>query len=142
MTTLDSQMVDRPGCPAGKDGGVTPELQRRLQAITARYRELASELAEVRVIASRSLARRLHRCGKPNSACTKDPPPLHGPYWHLTAKVAGKTVKRRLSEDEAANYQEWIASDRRLRAIAAELRKVGQDIIELTSGAQRQASKV
>lgn len=98
----------------------------------ARYEALAGELASVGVIASGSLAFRSHRCGKANCACMADPPRPHGPYWHLTTKVAGKTVNRRLSENEASAYQEWIANDRRLRALIDELRAVAREVIELT----------
>lgn len=51
-------------------------------------------------------------------------------------------MNRRLSEEEAANYQESIANDRRPRGIVEELRTVDQDIIELTLDAQRQGSRV
>ncbi|MGH2669647.1 MAG: DUF6788 family protein [bacterium] len=128
---------------AGKDGAVTgEELNSRLAARTTRYRELVGELANIGVIASGSLALRSHRCGKANCACGKEPPRLHGPYWHLTTKVAGKTVNRRLSDQDAASYQEWIANDRRLRSIVDELRSVGQDVIELTLASNTKASRV
>ncbi len=132
-----------PGDAADKDGGVTGESPTsRLAASTARDEALAAELARVGVISSGSLALRAHRCGKANCACVADPPRPHGPYWHLTTKVAGKTVNRRLTEVEAAAYQEWIANDRRLRALIEELRIVAQDVIELTLADARAASKV
>ena len=97
-----------------------------------RYEALAGELATVGIIASGSLAFRSHRCGKANCACMANPPRLHGPYWHLTTKVAGKTVNRRLSESEASAYPEWIANDQRLRALIEELRTAAREVIELT----------
>ena len=51
-------------------------------------------------------------------------------------------MNRRLTEVEAAAYQEWIANDRRLRALIEELRIVAQDVIELTLADARAASKV
>jgi hypothetical protein len=116
--------------------------QERLAAREARYRQLATELASIGPIASGSLALRPHRCGKPNCACGADPPRLHGPYWHLTAKVEGKTVNRRLNTDEAELYQTWIANDRRLRSLTDEMRSVAQEIIELTLAAARADAKV
>jgi len=106
--------------------------EERLAACEERYREIARELSTIGIVASGSLARRSHRCGKPNCACQADPPRPHGPYWHWTAKVAGKTVNKRLSDQEAAYYQEWIANDRRLRELIAQLRTVAQEAIELT----------
>ena len=115
---------------------------RQLDKARARYEVLAAELSEIGVIASGSLALRSHRCGKANCACMAKPPRLHGPYWHLTTKVAGKTVNRRLTEVEAATYQEWIDNDRRLRALVEELRRVGQEVIELTLAERSRAAKV
>ena len=110
---------------------MTKSLESRLRASMARDEALASQLADVGVVASGSLARRSHRCGKPNSACMADPPRPHGPCWHLTAKVASRTVNRRLSEDEAQAYSEWIANDRHLRALIDERRGAAQEVIEL-----------
>jgi hypothetical protein len=109
----------------------TKTTYERLAAVERRYRTLAAELAEIGYIASGSLASRYNSCGKPNCACHGDPPAKHGPYWHFTAKVGGKTVNRRLSEREAAAYSEWIANDRRLRALVEELRAVAHEAIEL-----------
>lgn len=90
-----------------------------------------SQVGEIGYIASGSLAPRFNRCGKANCRCHADPPQLHGPYWHWTAKVNGKTVNRRLSDAEATIYQEWIANDRRLRGLVEELRTVAQEALEL-----------
>ena len=96
----------------------------RLASYERRYRELAQELSEIGWIASGSLARRAERCGKAYCACSTDPSRLHGPYWHFTAKVDGKTVNKRLSERDAHLYEEWIANDRTVRSLLAEMRKV------------------
>lgn len=61
------------------------------------------------------------RCGKPRCACGGDPPALHGPYIQWTRTVRGKTVTRLLSPAQYETYAPWIASNRRLRALAAEL---------------------
>jgi hypothetical protein len=102
----------------------TKRSTRRLEAYEHRYRELAHQLAEIGYIASGSLAPRFTRCGKFNCACHDEPPKLHGPYWHWTAKVNGKTINRRLSDREAALYNEWIENDRRARALLAKMRDV------------------
>jgi hypothetical protein len=96
----------------------------RLAGYERRYRELAHELSEVGYIASGSVALRANRCGKANCACHDDPPRLHGPYWHFTAKVDGKTVNKLLSEDDARLYEEWIANDRKVRSLLTEMRSV------------------
>ena len=70
-------------------------------------------------------------CGKPGCRCQADPPQLQGPYWQWTRAVRGKTVTRRLSEDQARLYREWIANRRRLLAIVAEMEEVSRQAAEL-----------
>lgn len=96
----------------------------RLDGYERRYRALAQQLADIGYVAAGSVAPRYNRCGKPNCACHAEPPRLHGPYWHWTAKVDGKTVNRRLSPREAELYNEWIANDRRARALLAQMREL------------------
>jgi len=68
-----------------------------------------------------TLARRFMRCGKTNCRCKADPPLLHGPYWHWTRTVAGKTQTRTLTEEQAQRYQPWFDNARRLRELLTEL---------------------
>lgn len=96
----------------------------RLATYEHRYRQLAQKLSEIGWIASGSVARRAERCGKAYCACASDPQRRHGPYWHFTAKVDGKTVNKRLSEREAHLYEEWIGNDRTVRSVLAEMREV------------------
>lgn len=96
----------------------------RLAGYERRYRELAQKLSQIGWIASGSVARRAERCNKAYCACSTDPSRRHGPYWHFTAKVDGKTVNKRLSERDAHLYEEWIRNDRTVRALLAEMREV------------------
>jgi hypothetical protein len=68
-----------------------------------------------------TLGRRFMRCGKANCRCKADPPALHGPYLHWTRTVAGKTVTRTLTEEQANRYQPWFDNARRLRQLLTEL---------------------
>ena len=106
---------------------MTATAARRLASCERGYRDLARQLSEIGWIASGSLALRADRCGKPNRACASDPARRHGAYWHLTAKVEGKTVNKRLSEQEAHLYQQWIANDRTVRAVLAEMRAIAAE---------------
>lgn len=104
-------------------------MPRRLPAETledyeARYRDLAGELAGIGWIHQGSVTRRYTVCGSPGCRCHGDPPQRHGPYYQWTAKLNGKTVTRRLSPAEAKLYKEWIANDRRLARIVAQMRQV------------------
>ncbi len=110
---------------------VTKRTTERLAAYERRYRELASQLAGIGYIASGSVAARFNRCGKPSCACHADPPQLHGPYWHWTAKIDGKTVNRRLNNREARLYQEWIANDRTARNLLTQMRQAATKATDL-----------
>lgn len=68
-----------------------------------------------------TLASRYMRCGKANCRCKAEPPVPHGPYWHWTRTVAGKTVTRTLTPEQAERYQPWFDNGRRLRRALTEL---------------------
>jgi hypothetical protein len=82
---------------------------------------LATELAGIDYALPGSLARRYMRCGKAGCRCKSDPPLLHGPYLHWTRTVAGKTVTRTLTDEQASHYQPWFDNARRLRELIADL---------------------
>jgi hypothetical protein len=114
----------------------------RLQDCRHRYQELARRVADIGFVRSGSLTRRLTRCGKPGCRCQADPPRLHGPYWQWTAKTGGKTVTRRLTEDQARLYSEWIDNDRRLRALITQMRQIADQATELILRQDEQQSQV
>jgi len=109
----------------------TKKTAARLESYERRYRDLARQLADIGYITSGSVAQRFNRCGKPNCACHADPPRLHGPYWHWTAKVNGKTVNRRLSPREAELYTDWISNDRRVHALLTQMRDIASKATDL-----------
>ncbi len=101
-----------------------PQLRRRHQALAAR-------LGQVGFAVSGSLTRRYTTCGKPGCRCQADPPQPHGPYYQLTRKVTGKTVTTRLTAGQAARYAEWIANQRELRRLIAEMEQISRQAAEL-----------
>ncbi|HEX3793465.1 MAG TPA: DUF6788 family protein [Acidimicrobiales bacterium] len=109
----------------------TKRTTQRLERYEHHYRELATELADIGYIVPGSLAPRFTRCGKPHCTCAADPPKLHGPYWHWSTKVDGKTVNRRLNDREAALYSEWIDNDRKARELLAKMREVAAKAAQL-----------
>jgi hypothetical protein len=68
-----------------------------------------------------TLTVRAYACGKPNCRCHADPPRLHGPYAEWTRKIAGKTITRRLSPAELAEYQPLFDNAKKLRTLLADL---------------------
>ena len=102
-----------------------------LVSLHARYRQLADQVREIGFVAVGSLVSRMMVCGTPTCHCHADPPQLHGPYFQLTRKVAGKTITRRLTSEQAELYTEWLANDRRLRRIVADMEQVSAEAIEI-----------
>ena len=81
----------------------------------------AAAFTETRHALPGTLARRFMRCGKTNCRCKADPPILHGPYWHWTRTIAGKTQTRTLTEEQAQRYQTWFDNARRLRELLTDI---------------------
>lgn len=89
--------------------------QQRAQA------RIAASLAEIGFALPGSLVWRTTACGKAGCRCQADPPTLHGPYLTWTRTVNGKTVTRKISEDQQARYQEWFDNARKLRRLVSDL---------------------
>ncbi len=102
-----------------------------LQQLRRRHQALAARLGQVGFAVPGSITRRYTTCGKPGCRCQADPPRPHGPYYQLTRKVAGKTVTTRLTADQAARYAEWIANQRELRRLIAEMEHISRQATKL-----------
>jgi hypothetical protein len=105
-----------------------------LTQLRRRHQALAARLGQIGFALPGSLTRRYTRCGKPGCRCQASPPQPHGPYYQLTRKVAGKTVTTRLTEGQAARYAEWIANQRELRRLLAEMEDISRQAAELILG--------
>jgi len=77
-----------------------------------------------------TLTVRSYPCGKHDCRCHTDPARLHGPYAEWTRKIAGKTVTRRLTPRELADYRPLFDTAKRLRTLLAELQGLTMQIIE------------
>ncbi len=102
--------------------------------VTAAQREaltrITAGLAGAGLALPGTLTVRAYRCGKPNCRCHAAPPRPHGPYAEWTRKINGKTVTRRLTGAELAEYQPLFDNARKLRALLAELQDLTLDIID------------
>ena len=96
-----------------------------------RRQEILDEIARLGFCLPGTLTERRTRCSSPGCRCRSEPPALHGPYYSWTRKIAGKTVTRTLTPEQARHYTPWFDDARRLRALAAELEalslKLAQD---------------
>jgi len=105
--------------------------EKSLAALEAELARLKGEIASVGFVSPGSVVRRFMPCGKPGCRCQGDPPRLHGPYWQWSHKVGGKTVTRRLTQDQARLYQQWIANRRRLGELLARMEEVSSRAAEI-----------
>jgi hypothetical protein len=99
-------------------------------AARRRATQLAAQIAALGFALPGTVASRYTRCGKPGCRCTASPPALHGPYLTWTRKAAGKTVTRRLTEDQYQACRPWFDASHTLRALLAELEALSLDTIE------------
>jgi hypothetical protein len=91
---------------------------------------IAAELARAGYALPGTLTVRACACGKPKCRCHADPPRLHGPYAEWTRKIGGKTVTRKLTSGQLAEYQPLFDNAKKLRALLAELQDLTLQIIE------------
>jgi hypothetical protein len=102
-----------------------------LTQLRRRHQALAAQLGTVGFALPGSITRRYTTCGKPGCRCQADPPRPHGPYYQLTQKLAGKTITTRLTPSQAARYAEWIANQRQLRRVLAEMEQISHQAAQL-----------
>ena len=102
---------------------------------------ITTEFADLDYALPGTLSRRFMRCGKDNCRCKADPPVLHGPYLHWTRTVAGKTVTRTLTEDQATQYQAWFNNARRLRDTVTDVEARSLDAFNKAEGTTSKSTR-
>lgn len=90
---------------------------------------IAHELAALGFVLPGTVLHRQARCGKPTCRCHDDPPQPHPPFHSWTRKVEGKTLTRRLTDDQLLDYQPWFDNARRLRALTTDLEQLSLRVI-------------
>ncbi len=90
---------------------------------------IAAELAATGFALPGTLTVRAYACGKPGCRCHADPPRLHGPYAEWTRKIGGKTITRKLTPAELADYQPLSDNAKKLRSLLSELQDLTLEII-------------
>jgi hypothetical protein len=102
--------------------------QRQAQA------HIAASLGQIGFALPGSLVWRTTACGKTGCHCQANPPELHGPYLTWTRTVNGKTVTRKISEDQHANYQTWFDNARKLHHLVTDLEALSLRTFEQIEG--------
>ena len=88
-----------------------------------------------------TLTVRAYACGKPGCRCHADPPRLHGPYAEWTRKIGGKTITRRLTPAELAEYQPLFDNAKKLRALLSRTPGPHAQIIETDTASSRNSRR-
>jgi hypothetical protein len=102
-----------------------------LARLERRYRELKNRLQDLGFAVAGSVIERHTICGADNCRCQAEPPQRHGPYYQYSRKVAGKTISRRLTAEQAKQYRTWIANRRTLDQITADIDELSHQAAEL-----------
>ncbi len=105
--------------------------QRRAQT------RIAAALAEIGFALPGSLVWRTTACGKAGCHCQDNPPALHGPYLTWTRTSGGKTVTRKISQDQQARYQAWFDNARKLRQLVTDLETLSLRAFEEAEGTSK-----
>ena len=108
--------------------------ENRLRQYTARYAQAKRALQDIGFIALGSVQTRYKTCGQPGCACQNDADKRHGPYYHWTRKVAGKTVSVTLTEEESDLYRKAIANSRKLDRLINILQKISTRALATAAG--------
>ena len=103
---------------------LSPDQRAALDKITAEIAAAAGPALPGTLIV------RAYACGKARCRCHADPPQLHGPYAEWTRKIDGKTITRRLTDAELADWQSLFDNARKLRTLLAQLQDLTLAIIE------------
>ena len=88
------------------------------------YERLKKQLRQMGFVCLGSIAKRWLPCGKSSCVCHRDRRRRHGPYYHWTRKVDGRTESRMLPESLVRLYREGIRNHRRLDVIIKKMREV------------------
>jgi len=93
-------------------------------ALRRRYEKIKQQLLDIDFICVGSISRVFQECGKPNCRCHQAKKYRHGPYYLWTRKIRGKTVTRKLTEQEAAQAKQWIQNNRKLNSIIKKMHEL------------------
>jgi hypothetical protein len=89
-----------------------------------RFLQIRQELQELNYFVKGTVSKRMMKCGQPHCACHSDPSRRHGPYFHWTYKVGGKTVNVKLTRQAASLYQAAARQHRKLKTVLARLERL------------------
>lgn len=103
----------------------------RLAELAAAYAQIKAEIDTLGYAVPGTISQRYTICTTRGCRCRAEPPERHGPYWQYTRNLGGKTITRRITEDQAQRYREWIANRRRLEELTSRMDDISGRAIDL-----------
>ena len=104
---------------------------KTLAAINKKINSLKDELASIEYILRGSIKKVFNKCGKKECICHRDPDKFHGPYYHFTKKVKGKTTGKHYSKEEAEFLEPYLKKYNRVNEIIQEISTLSDNAIEI-----------
>lgn len=115
--------------------------EAQLVAIQERYRQLQEQVRALGFAVPGSVIERYTVCAAKGCHCHHDPPIKHGPYLQYSRKLAGKTLSRRLSPQQAERYREWIANRRALEDLLEQMDQLSRQAADLITAPRPAANR-
>ena len=103
----------------------------RLGELAVAYAQINAEIDSLGYAVPGTISQRYTKCTTRGCRCRAEPPERHGPYWQYTRNLAGKTVTRRITADQASRYREWIANRRQLEELTSRMDDISRQAIDL-----------
>ena len=116
---------------------MTAKKRKTLKDYEREHRQLARRLSDLGFLWQGSISRRLIRCGNPACACRDDPQARHGPYTYWTTKREGRTISRKLAEEEADLLTQWVDNRRDLKEITDQMMELAREALPLALEARK-----
>jgi len=94
------------------------------------YERIKADLRGLGYVAQGTIAVRWFTCGKLTCRCAGDPKQRHGPYYHWTRKIAGKTQSRILPTSVLPLVRQAIRNHRHLEQVIDKMRDLSVSAFE------------
>ena len=112
-----------------------------MESYRSRIMEERKRLESISLALQGSIGERYLTCGRKKCRCHKDPAALHGPFYHWTRKVDGKSVGVWLPVEVSDLLKDWISEDRKLHEIVSRIEEITREAAEWIHSEFRDARK-
>lgn len=102
-----------------------------LTTLNKRISSLKAKMTDFDYPIRGSLVQTYMKCGKKQCACHKDPSKRHGPYYHFTRKVKGKTVGRLCSKNEVDFLMPYVRQYHELTRVVRQVCELSEQAVIL-----------